>query len=96
MKDIKHDGHKVITTSQPKIPVEIGNKKCFIKTEIVKENISLLLSKTSLKKAGTVLILRMTKFQCLIKMLIQPLQPMVITQSVFFQMKHVTLMTPRR
>ena len=38
-----------------KIPAQIGQKDCFINTEIVDENIPLLLSKTSLKKANTTL-----------------------------------------
>ena len=42
------DGHQV-TLSSVKIPDQIGQKNCFISTEIVDENILLLLSKTSLK-----------------------------------------------
>ena len=49
------DGRKVIATSKPKLPAEIGNTKCFTKAEIIQEKIPRLLSKTSLKKAGTVL-----------------------------------------
>ena len=49
------DGRKVIATSKAKLPAQIGNTKCFIKAEIVQEKIPLLLSKTSLKEAGTVL-----------------------------------------
>ena len=52
------DGRKVIATSKAKLPAQIGNTKCFIKAEIVQEKIPLLLSKTSLKKAGTVLNLQ--------------------------------------
>ena len=63
LKDTKHfkfgDGH--IAISQSRIPTQIGNNKCFIKMEIVKENIPLLLSKTPLKKAGTVLNIRNDK-----------------------------------
>ena len=47
------DGRKVIATSKAKLPFQIGNTKCFINAEIVQEKIPLLLSKTSLKKAGT-------------------------------------------
>ena len=48
------DGHQV-TLSSVKIPAQIDKKNCSINTEIVDENIPLLLSKTSLKKANTVL-----------------------------------------
>ena len=48
------DGHQV-TLSSVKIPAQIDKKTCSINTEIVDENIPLLLSKTSLKKANTVL-----------------------------------------
>ena len=49
------DGHKVTAISSVKIPAQIGETNCFIITEIVKEKIPLLLSKSSLKKADTVL-----------------------------------------
>ena len=52
------DGRKVIATSKAKLPAQIGNTKCFINAEIVQEKIPLLLSITSLKKAGTVLNLQ--------------------------------------
>ena len=52
------DSRKVIATSKAKLPAQIGNTKCFIKVEIVQEKIPLLLSKTLLKKAGTVLNLQ--------------------------------------
>ena len=57
------DGRKVIATSKAKLPARIGNNKCFINAEIVKEKIPLLLSKTSLKKAGTVLNLKNDKIR---------------------------------
>ena len=43
-----------MVTPEAKFPVQIGNTKCFIKAEIIQEKIPLLLSKTSLEKAGTV------------------------------------------
>ena len=49
------DGHKVTAISSVKIPAQIGETNCFIITEIIKEKISLLLSKSSLKKADTIL-----------------------------------------
>ena len=49
------DGHKAIATSKSKLPAQISNTKCFVKAEIVKEMILLLLSKISLRKAGIVL-----------------------------------------
>ena len=49
------DHRKVIAISSVKIPAQIGEKNCFIVTEIVKEKIHLLLSKSSLKKVDTVL-----------------------------------------
>ena len=49
------DGHQVTSLSSVKIPAKIGQKNCFINTEIVDENIPLLLSKTSLKKANIIL-----------------------------------------
>ena len=60
MKDSKRVGdgkvvhsHKLIT-----IPAKIAGTKCRINTEVVSADIPLLLSKTSLKKAGTVLSLK--------------------------------------
>ena len=47
-----------MVTPEAKFPVQIGNPKCFIKAEIIQEKIPLLLSKTSLEKAGTVLDLQ--------------------------------------
>ena len=41
------DGHKVIAISKAKLPAQIGNTKCFIKTELIQEKIPLLSSKTS-------------------------------------------------
>ena len=52
------DSRKVIATLKAKLPAQIGNTKCFIKVEIVQEKIPFLLSKTLLKKAGTVLNLQ--------------------------------------
>ena len=57
------DGRKVIATSKAKLPARIGNTKCFINAEIVKEKIPLLLSKMSLKNAGTVLNLKNDKIR---------------------------------
>ena len=47
-----------MATSKAKLPVWIGNTKCFIKAEIIQDKIPLLLSETSLKKAGSVLNLQ--------------------------------------
>ena len=49
------DSHQVTSLSSVKMPAQIGQKNCFTNTETVDENIPLLLSKTSLKKANTVL-----------------------------------------
>ena len=49
------DGKVVYSVKKVKIPAKIGNTKCNIETEVVPVNIPLLLSKTSLKRAGTVL-----------------------------------------
>ena len=46
---------KVIATSKAESLAQIGNIKYFIQAEIVQEKVPLLLSKTSLKKSGTVL-----------------------------------------
>jgi hypothetical protein len=47
------DGNIVYSYSKATLPVTIAETKCNIETEVVKEDIPLLLSKTSLKKAGT-------------------------------------------
>lgn len=49
------DGNLVYSTRNFKLPAKIGLTKCLIETEDVKVDIPLLLSKTSLKKAGTIL-----------------------------------------
>lgn len=49
------DGKVVYSVKSVKIPAKIGNTKCNIETEVVPANIPLLLSKTSLKRAGTIL-----------------------------------------
>ena len=49
------DGRKVYSFISARIPIMIANTNCQVQVEIVKENIPLLLSKDSLKKAGTVL-----------------------------------------
>lgn len=49
------DGKVVYSVKRVKIPAKIGNTKCNIETEVVPVNIPLLLSKMSLKRAGTVL-----------------------------------------
>lgn len=49
------DGKVVYSVKKVKIPAKIGNTRCNIETEVVPVNIPLLLSKTSLKRAGTVL-----------------------------------------
>ena len=52
------DRRKVFSTFQAIIPARIGNTDCFIQTKIVDEKIPLLLSKSTLKKAQTVLNLK--------------------------------------
>ena len=49
------DGKVVHATRTLKIPAKIGQTKCNIETEVVPVKIPLLLSKSSMKKAGTVL-----------------------------------------
>ena len=55
------DGRKIVLKFQATIPAEIGSTDCFIQTEIVNEKIPLLVSKTSLKKAETLLNLKEDK-----------------------------------
>ena len=55
------DGRKIVSRFQATIPANIGSTDCFIQTEIVNEKIPLLLSKTSLKKAETLLNLKEDK-----------------------------------
>ena len=55
------DGQKIVSKFQATIPAKIGSTDCFIQTEIVNEKIPLLLSKTSLKKAETLLNLKEDK-----------------------------------
>ena len=52
------DGQIVKSFKQVVLPAKIRSAKCSIKTEVVKANIPLLLSKESLKKADTVLDLK--------------------------------------
>ncbi|KAI4873784.1 hypothetical protein NFI96_002219, partial [Prochilodus magdalenae] len=49
------DGRLVYSTKRVKIPAVIGQTECHIETEVVPVDIPLLLSKTSLKRAGAVL-----------------------------------------
>lgn len=49
------DGRLVHSTKRVTIPAVIGQTKCHIETEVVPVDIPLLLSKTSLKRAGAVL-----------------------------------------
>ena len=49
------DGNLVYSARKVKLPAKIGHTKCHIETEVVNVDIPLLLSKSSLKKAGTVL-----------------------------------------
>ena len=49
------DGNFVYSTRKVKLPAKIGKTKCHVEAEVVKVDIPLLLSKTSLKKAGTIL-----------------------------------------
>ena len=55
------DGHRVYAERRARIPAQIGDKQFMIDVEIVKENIALLLSKSSLKKAGTILNMQLDK-----------------------------------
>lgn len=45
----------VYSNRKVKLPAKIGQTKCHVEAEVVKVDIPLLLSKTSLKKAGTIL-----------------------------------------
>ena len=49
------DGKVVYSTKSLKIPARIGQTKCQIETEVVPADVPLLLSKASMKRAGTVL-----------------------------------------
>ncbi|XP_071317640.1 CD166 antigen homolog A isoform X1 [Trachinotus anak] len=49
------DGKVVYSTKRLKIPAKIGQTSCHIETHVVPANIPLLLSKASMKRAGTVL-----------------------------------------
>lgn len=49
------DGQMVHSNRKVKIPAKIGQTKCVIETELVTADISLLLSKISPKRAGTIL-----------------------------------------
>ncbi|XP_077971779.1 uncharacterized protein LOC144425883 [Styela clava] len=49
------DGRRVMSTQSVIIPARVAGKNCQIRTEVVEDNIPLLLSKSSLKRAGTVL-----------------------------------------
>ncbi len=49
------DGKVVYSTKKLKIPAKIGQTSCHIETDVVPTNIPLLLSKASMKRAGTVL-----------------------------------------
>ena len=49
------DGRKVKSSNGVIFPVEIANRHCKINAKVVWENIPLLLSKTSLKKCGTII-----------------------------------------
>lgn len=49
------DGKVIYFSKSLKIPTKLGETKCYIETEVVPANVPLLLSKTSMKRAGTVL-----------------------------------------
>ena len=49
------DGHKVFSDKKVTLPANIAGINCFTDIELVKERISLLLSKSSLKKAKAVI-----------------------------------------
>ena len=57
------DGHKVTAISSVKIPAQIREKISFMIIEIIKEKSPLLLSKSSLKKADTVLNIKNDKIE---------------------------------
>ena len=52
------DGEAVYSSKRVTIPAKIGNKLCSIEAEVVPVEIPLLLSKTSLQRAGTILNLQ--------------------------------------
>ena len=52
------DGRKVIASEKVVFPVTIAGVNCKIEAELVPENIPLLLSKSSLKRAGTIIDLQ--------------------------------------
>ena len=52
------DGRKVYSQNKATIPAKIGKTPCNIKVEIVDAKIPLLLSKSSLKKANTLVDLQ--------------------------------------
>lgn len=45
----------VYSTKRLKIPAKTGETRCHIETEVVSADVPLLLSKASMKRAGTVL-----------------------------------------
>ena len=53
------DGRQVKSQKRARIPALIWDKSCLTEMEIVKQNIPLFLSKSSLKKAETVLDMKM-------------------------------------
>ena len=59
------DGKVVQSTRLITIPARIGNVDCYIQTEVVPTDIPLLLSKTSLQRAGTILNLKEDKAEML-------------------------------
>ena len=52
------DGRTVFSNGKAIIPANVAGKECTIEAEVVSENIPLLLSKSSLKRAGTVIDLQ--------------------------------------
>ena len=64
------DGWKVFSTFQVIIPARIKSTDCFIQTEISREKIPLLLSKSTLKKAQAVPNLKEVRLRMFNKILI--------------------------
>ena len=81
------DGRQVKSQKRARIPVQIGYKSCLIEMEIVKENIPLLLSKSSLKKAETVLDMKIDQAVMFEKRLTFTFLPVDITVLTFIQIK---------
>ena len=83
------DSRQMKSQKRARIPAQIGDKSCLIEMEIVKENIPLLLSKSSLKKAETVLDMEMDQAVTFGKRLTFTFLPVNIIALTFSQIKWV-------